>query len=300
MSSTKLSIVIPVRDQPLPLSLTLHWLAKVLPPDSEVIVVDDGSLVSVASLVRRYADRLAIDVIVQERRGRAAARNAGWKAASGDRVLYNDADRLPAMSDLTPHKTGEGIVIGCLMEFYLSKLETVAEALCNDFSQLQPRAREPLYAKMMRTHLFNQQGGARTNIPWAAFITANVSVPRAALVETGGFDEAFRTWGTEHFELGYRLWQHGVPFHYSTAAVNYHIAHSREPGFYQTQITSSLEYFRNKHKDVVLDVFADFFFGQASLQAVEMAASVPGPWVVEYPTPVMFYALQLSQSHTDV
>ncbi len=56
----------------------------------EVIVVDDGSTDGSRTVIESYGDR--VRAIFQENGGQAAAFNAGFAAASGDIVLFLDAD----------------------------------------------------------------------------------------------------------------------------------------------------------------------------------------------------------------
>jgi glycosyltransferase involved in cell wall biosynthesis len=56
----------------------------------EVIVVDDGSTDDSRAVIDRYADRAR--VVLQENRGQKAAFNAGFSVATGDVVLFLDAD----------------------------------------------------------------------------------------------------------------------------------------------------------------------------------------------------------------
>jgi glycosyltransferase involved in cell wall biosynthesis len=291
MSNTVLSIVLPVRDQPLALRLTLEWLTKVIGPKDEIIVVDDGSVKPVAPIVSEFEDRLVLSLITQVGGGRAAARNIGWRTARGRRVLFNDADRLPAEADFTVHRDGAGVVVGRHLEFYFSQPDRMAERLLNHFGELRGKAREPFYPKLVRQYLYNPIGESQTSIPWASFLTGNVSVERNALEQVNGFDEAFQSWGVEHFELGYRLWQSGQSFSFNAQSTNYHLAHPREAGFYQKHMRDSLAYFRHKHPDPTLAVFERFLFGEASLQDVERASGAPGCWVSMFPEPVMFRSL---------
>ncbi|UQN07962.1 glycosyltransferase family 2 protein [Deinococcus sp. QL22] len=292
MSELALSVVLPVRDQPFPLQITLEWLARSLPQASEVIVVDDGSALPAKHVAAAFEQRIKLTVLELPGLGRAAARNAGWRTARGVRVLFNDADRHPALSDLTPHLTGTGAVVGRHLEFYFSQPDQHSYALLNDFNRVRGKAREPIYPRLVRTMLFDEDGESRTGIPWAAFLTGNVSVERSRLADIGGFDEAFTSWGVEHFELGYRLHATGCPFRVASQAVNYHIAHSREPNFYQQHMRESMLYFQQKHRAPVLDVFARFLFGEVPMQDVERAAPHPGPWPTLHHEDVHFLGLR--------
>jgi glycosyltransferase involved in cell wall biosynthesis len=59
-------------------------------PVSEIIIVDDGSSDNTREVTASFGDR--VRYIFQENRGRAAARNHGVRAASGDWIAFLDAD----------------------------------------------------------------------------------------------------------------------------------------------------------------------------------------------------------------
>ena len=61
-------------------------------PYVEVLVVDDGSTDDSREILRRYDDR--VHVILQENGGQAAVFNCGFRASSGDLILFLDSDDL--------------------------------------------------------------------------------------------------------------------------------------------------------------------------------------------------------------
>ena len=63
-------------------------------PDTEVIVVDDGSTDGSVAIVEGYADRAR--VVLKGNGGQASAVNAGFAASTGDAVIFLDADDLLA------------------------------------------------------------------------------------------------------------------------------------------------------------------------------------------------------------
>ena len=56
---------------------------------SEIVVVDDGSTDETPTVARRDG---SVRYLRQERRGLSEARNSGWRASSGDYVVFLDAD----------------------------------------------------------------------------------------------------------------------------------------------------------------------------------------------------------------
>ncbi len=286
----ELSVVIPVRDRVASLDLVLFWFGQVLPLRSEVIVVDDGSVENVSEVIEKYRHSLPLSFLRQAPSGPAAARNTGWHEATGKRILFVDADRIPAKSDLRPHVDADGVVLGPVMELFFARPQEHVEDIRGWTAAVASRAREAVYFKLIRQYLFDAAGKPRTGLPWMAFLSGNVSVPRLALEATGGFDEEFRSWGVEHFELGYRLCREGLSFHLASQSPNYHLAHERPKGFYEGNLAKSLDYFRAKHQDATrsIDALGDFLFGHATLQQVEMTAAAPGSWLQEFSSPVYF------------
>jgi glycosyltransferase involved in cell wall biosynthesis len=139
--------------------------------------------------------------------GRAAARNAGIAASSGEIVLFNDADILASPDllsrHLRRHRERTGIaVVGLEVQ--------VADMADYAFKRDHPEARGYLHPP------------SRKRLSWLYFLTGNASVRHADLVRAGGFDESFTGYGHEDLELGFRLQEIGIEILYEPNAVNYH------------------------------------------------------------------------------
>jgi glycosyltransferase involved in cell wall biosynthesis len=93
--SPLVSIIIPCYNAGRWLAATLESACGQTWPHCEIIVVDDGSSDSSATLAETWRDR-GVQVIRQTNRGAAAARNAGLARARGDYLQFLDADDLLA------------------------------------------------------------------------------------------------------------------------------------------------------------------------------------------------------------
>jgi len=88
-----ISIVIPVYNAEQYLARCLDSIQNSTCQDFQVILVNDGSTDQSLSICRAYSEKdTRIKVLTQENRGVSSARNAGIDAASGDWVLFVDAD----------------------------------------------------------------------------------------------------------------------------------------------------------------------------------------------------------------
>jgi glycosyltransferase involved in cell wall biosynthesis len=85
------SVVIPVKDDAVPLERCLAALARQSVAPLEVVVVDNGSVDDSAGVAARYGAR----VVPEPAPGIPAAAATGYDAALGDVIARCDADTLP-------------------------------------------------------------------------------------------------------------------------------------------------------------------------------------------------------------
>lgn len=92
------SVIVPTYNSAAFLDASLDSILPQVPPDGEVLVVDDGSTDDTAAVLARRSD--GIRVLRIEHGGLAAARNAGLAAARGEWIAFHDADDVAAADRL--------------------------------------------------------------------------------------------------------------------------------------------------------------------------------------------------------
>jgi glycosyltransferase involved in cell wall biosynthesis len=97
MTKPKLSVIIPVYNEKLDLPNCLSSLSKQNYPNFETIVVDDGSTDTSCAIATNFS----VLLLKQNHLGVASARNLGASHASGDFLVFEDADMTFAQNFLT-------------------------------------------------------------------------------------------------------------------------------------------------------------------------------------------------------
>ena len=89
----RLSIIVPAFDCEAYLEECLESVLSQLPPDCELVVVDDGSRDATPDMLKDLAGKQDnLRILLREHGGVSAARNAGLDAAQGDYVAFLDCD----------------------------------------------------------------------------------------------------------------------------------------------------------------------------------------------------------------
>lgn len=180
-----LSVIVPARNAQATLGRALPVWKRPGRGDIELIVVDDASTDGTAETASRYADKV---LKLAERRGPAAARNAGARASRGDILLFVDADvRVPSRSaDLVLPAFGA---------------DPGPDALFGSYDD-HPAERNFLSQfKNLLHHYVHQNAAEEAGTFWAGC----GAVRRTAFFEAGGFSEAYALPSIEDVEFGYRL-----------------------------------------------------------------------------------------------
>ena len=201
----KVSVVVPTFNRGAALAETLSRLcaSEVDAADEiEILVVDDGSAVPAQEAVaaRGASDRSprwSVRWLRQANAGPAAARNAGFRAAEGDLVLFVDDDILVSpdlvRAHLAAHRAHPGSVIFGLCPFAAPPRETpfraYLDAIPDDYAT-----------------------GGRELIAMSTVASGQISVERRQFSAAEGvYASNLVTPAAEEYELAHRLRLCGVP-----------------------------------------------------------------------------------------
>ena len=257
--SMRASVVIRSKDEADRLRLTLTSLACQSEPP-EVVVVNDGSSDHTKDVIAMAQGMNIVAVHNATPAGRSAASNAGAAAASGDVVLFLDGDTLASpdlvSEHLSQHRERANIIVRgsthnlrCTRPFLDPELGTpqpgeemrvermsatereralvTREHIRSSFHEIDRRSQPGVYPGFGPRKLFELEMEALTSatdcpVLWAAASGANMSINRAAFLDSGGFNPELDN--NEHRELALRLCQRGHSM-VGTKARTYHLTH---------------------------------------------------------------------------
>jgi GT2 family glycosyltransferase len=208
----ELSVVVPTANRPDSVERLLRALAAqtIAPARYEVLLTDDGSEPPVAPRVAQMELPFRVECNWQPRRGPAAARNRAIAKARAPILLILNDDAGPPPDLLERHLAAH-------------RRSPSPRAWLGEFP-FAPECSTPLAIALTRLQLlfpFEQMRRDGPN-PGLFFWTCNLSVPRQAVLDAGGFDEEFERPICEDVELGYRLAKRGVAVHFLADAACLH------------------------------------------------------------------------------
>lgn len=200
----RVSVVVATHNRAARLAELLESLRALRLPGGrfEVVVVDDGSSDTTAEVLEVECARGALDLRTIARavaNGPAAARNAGWHAASAPLIAFTDDDCVVADDWL------EAGLRACVEH---------PEAIVQGRTDPNPAEAHSIGA-FSRTLTIHEAG------PY--YQTCNIFYPRDVLERLGGFDEeAFSLPKGEDTDLAWRALEAGVPIVYAGGTRVYH------------------------------------------------------------------------------
>jgi glucosyl-dolichyl phosphate glucuronosyltransferase len=163
-------------------------------PNYEVVIVDNGSTDQTPEIVREFQDRARIRYVHEERVGLCIARNTGWRAAEGRYVVFFDDDAIAS--------TG-----------WLDAIRRAFEDSVPPIGVVGGRV-TPIWEKEQPPWLANEIAGSLTIVDWGPvdktikdirrewLVGANMAIPKAILIEVGGFHPWLDRVGTNLLSSG--------------------------------------------------------------------------------------------------
>lgn len=200
---SRFSVIIPAHNAAATLPALLASLQAQTFTDVEIIVVDDASTDATASIAEQFGVRVER---LSTNAGPAAARNRGAALASGEWLVFTDADT----------------------EFFpdtLDRLESVitssdADAVVGTYAgQPANEGFVPRYKALWEYFIIDSRArlDSRGLMPISTWAPRPGAVRREAFHTVRGFDKTFRGADLEDMELGYRLADHGFRTYFAPA-----------------------------------------------------------------------------------
>ena len=187
----RLSLIIPVHDGREVLPRCLEGLARSLRAADEVIVVDDGSSDDTETIARAHG--VSVVVMAGPPRGPAAARNRGAARATGDVLVFVDADVVVHPDTLSRMAAA-------------FEADAGLHALFGSYDEAPAAPGTVSRFKNLLHHYVHQHSRRDAGSFWAAC----GAIRREAFSAAGGFDEGYGKPSVEDIELGIRLKRAGL------------------------------------------------------------------------------------------
>jgi glycosyltransferase involved in cell wall biosynthesis len=164
----KFSVVIPLYNQSQFLAEAIRSVEAQTREVYEIIVVNDGSTDDPQSVLKEFPRVKIIDL--PENKGVANARNVGIKEASGEVILFQDADDISLPN----------------------RVELCAEALAADDVYFVKGMLQDFYDESYSTEMIKSSGYTDSLEPTMTICTGNMAIKRSAFDRAGLFDESLK------------------------------------------------------------------------------------------------------------
>ncbi|MBI1318169.1 MAG: glycosyltransferase [Candidatus Hydrogenedens sp.] len=210
----KASVVIPAYNASRTLPQCLAALASQSRPPHEIIVVDDGSTDGTPELAAQFPNAR---FVTQDNAGPAAARNRGASEATGDWIVFTDADCVPPPDWLERLLTPEP--------------DTSVAGVGGGYTIANPGA---LLARVIQAEIGARHARMAGTVDFLG--SFNVAYRREAYASAGGFDTRFRQASGEDNDLAYRIHEQGGTLRFAPDAPVAHFHPERLLPYLRTQL----------------------------------------------------------------
>jgi glycosyltransferase involved in cell wall biosynthesis len=237
------SVIIPTYNNRNVLEKCLDHLSLQKDIDFEVIVIDDGSQDSTQAFLQDIKSNnlpFVLNILKQENQGSGIARNAGLKKATGDIIIFLDADMLVSQFWLLEHITfhKKFVNLGDMGVGFITWAPCFA----------QDRFRKWLENIGLMPCFKGLSNYDQTDF-WH-FYTGNISV-KSQFIQSHHFDNGFYSYGWEDTMLGYKLIKEkqGSLYYLQEAKAFHYSNHTKKDIFphRMNKIGQSAVYFSSKY-----------------------------------------------------
>lgn len=213
------SIIIPTYNRPERLATCMQSLVclNYSRDHFEVIVVDDGSPMSLEPVVAPFQDKFDVTLIKQPNAGPATARNTGAARASGQLLVFTDDDCMPAPDWLQTLAARFATAPGCLIGG--RTLNALPDNLYSTASQV------------LIDYLYRYYNADPNQSSF--FASNNLALPADHFHTLGGFDTTFPLAAAEDREFCDRWLHHGYEMIYAPEVLVHHSHHLALPTFWR-------------------------------------------------------------------
>ncbi len=212
----RISVIIPVWNSSTTLVLCLEALRRSSIQPDELIVVDDGSEDNSAAVARAAGAEV---LHTAKRSGPAAARNLGVSAATGDLVIFLDAD-------ITVHEDTLERLVGRFTR------DATLDAVVGSYDDQPAAPGVVAQYKNLLHHYTHQNARAEAETFWSACGACR----REVFLAVGGFDQSYGRPCIEDIEFGYRLRSAGYRIALDRSIQIKHLKHYRLAGMLRSDI----------------------------------------------------------------
>jgi chondroitin synthase len=222
----RISIVIPLYNRRTMLGRTLAMIThQTYPLDLiEVVIADDGSDDEPISMIEDFQDQLDIQYVRQVDLGYrlAEVRNLGIRSSKHDYVILLDCDMAPVptmVEEYSRHLEISKRSLFCGHRRYVDAnhipVEDVRESPepllgLPDVETVNEKMKRDGHILDWRMPMYRQTDNLRfEKYPFRAVCGGNIGFHKSLFHRAGEFDEAFKAWGKEDTEWGFRVWNRG-------------------------------------------------------------------------------------------